>query len=101
MKRLGQWLVLLVVLAIGALGVAFAVANRQMVAIHFDPFVAKAADQIEVELPLFIVLIVMLALGVILGSLFTWASQGKHRRALRAARGDMARLRSDVERMKS
>ncbi|HTJ01913.1 MAG TPA: LapA family protein [Methylovirgula sp.] len=101
MKRLGQWLGLLVVLAIGAIGVAFAVANRQIVAIHFDPFVARASEQIEVELPLFIVLIVMLALGVVLGSLFTWFSQGKHRRALRTSRSEMARLRTDYERKKS
>lgn len=101
MKRLGQWLGLLVVLAIGAIGVAFAVANRQTASIHFDPFVTRASEQLELELPLFIVLIVMLALGVILGSLFTWFSQGKHRRALRTTRGEMARLRSDVDRLKS
>lgn len=100
MKRLVQWLGLLVVLGVAALGIVFAVANRQLVAIHFDPF-AKTSEQIALELPLFLALIVALAVGVLLGGFFTWFSQGRHRRALRVARGEMARLRSDVERMKS
>jgi len=97
MKRLLEWLIL-VPLAIVI--IAFAVANRQITAVNFDPFASSPAQQIEVKLPLFLVLFVVLAVGVLIGGIFTWFRQGKHRRALREARSEMARLRSDIERMK-
>lgn len=98
MKRLLQWVV--VALA-GIIGVAFAVANRQIVAVSFDPFATTPSQQIALKAPLFIVVIIALALGVIVGSLATWLNQGKHRRALREAHGELDRLRKDVEAMKS
>ncbi|MGO9135450.1 MAG: LapA family protein [Methylovirgula sp.] len=91
MKRLLQWLGLLILVILAMIGVAFSVANRQIVSIHLDPFTAKPTEQISVELPLFLALIVSLALGVLIGGFFTWFGQGKHRRALRAARGELAR----------
>ncbi len=98
MKRVLQWLIL-VPLAI--VGVAFAVANRQIVTVSFDPFAMHPSEQIEVKAPLFVVLVLALAAGVLVGGLFTWFGQGKHRRASREAQSEMARLRSDIERMKT
>jgi uncharacterized membrane protein len=45
---------------------------------------------------LFIVLIVAIVVGVLLGGFFTWLSQGRHRRALRESRAEAARLRSQT-----
>lgn len=83
MKRALQFIIL-VPLAVIAL--ALAVANRHNVLVSFDPF---SSDQTgEIEAPLFIVLILAMMLGVLLGSAATWFSQGKHRRALRAMRAE-------------
>lgn len=90
MKRFLQWLVLA---PVAVLGIAFAVANRQAVDISFDPFAAAPAPQMGLQVPLFLVMFVALAVGVLLGGSFTWWAQGRHRRALRDARSDVARLR--------
>ena len=78
MKRL---LEVLILLPLAIIGLALAVANRHAVMVSFDPFTSTSAG--AVEAPLFIVLIVALIVGVLLGGFFTWLSQGKHRRALR------------------
>ena len=98
MKRVLQWLVLV---PLALVGIAFAVANRQIVWVNLDPFATQASEQIELKAPLFVTLILTLAIGVLIGGIFTWFAQGRQRRALREARGEMARLRADVERMKT
>lgn len=95
MKRALEWLIL-VPIAIAA--IAFLVGNRQIVEIFFDPFAKGAAGQFAVKAPLFLVIVVAVAVGVLLGGFFSWLRQGRHRRALREARGEVVRLRSDVER---
>lgn len=96
MKRALLWLILV---PVAIVAIAFSVGNRQIVDVFFDPFAKGAAGQFAVKAPLFLVIIIALAVGVLLGSFFTWVNQGRNRRALREARGDMARLRSDVGRM--
>ena len=61
----------LAVIFLGVIFVVFAVANRHLVTVSFDPF--NATDpSIAVRLPLFIVMIAMAAIGVIAGSVMTW-----------------------------
>jgi uncharacterized integral membrane protein len=91
MKRL---LEVLILLPLAIVGLALLVANRHAVTVSFDPFTSTTAG--AVEAPLFIVLIVAIIVGVLLGSFFTWLSQGRHRRALRESRAEAARLRSQV-----
>jgi uncharacterized integral membrane protein len=95
MKRALQ-LVVLVPLAV--IGLALAVANRHDVRVSFDPF---SSDQTgEIQAPLFVVLILAVMFGVLLGSLATWFAQGKHRRALREQRAEAARVRDEAGHMK-
>ncbi|HKH81159.1 MAG TPA: LapA family protein [Methylovirgula sp.] len=95
MKRALQ-LIVLVPLAVVAL--ALAVANRHNVLVSFDPF---SSDQTgEIQAPLFVVLILAVMFGVLLGSLATWFAQGKHRRALRELRAEAARVRDEAGHMK-
>lgn len=96
MKRILQ---LIVFVPIAVIGLAFAVANRHAVMVSFDPFSSDATGQITA--PLFVVLILAIAFGVLLGSLVTWITQGKHRRALRTLRAEAARLRDDAGPMKA
>ncbi len=95
MKRALQFIVL-VPLALVCL--ALAVANRGNVVVSFDPFSSDTAAQIQA--PLFVVLILAIAFGVVVGSLATWLAQGKHRRALRVLKAEAARVRDEASHMK-
>jgi uncharacterized integral membrane protein len=97
MKRLLQFLILF---PIAAIGVAFAVANRHIVSVSFDPF-ASNLDGGEITAPLFVVLTLATMCGVVIGGLVTWVAQGRFRRALREARRDAANWRNQVERMQA
>jgi uncharacterized integral membrane protein len=91
-RKLVIWLVL-VPLAI--LLVMFAIANREMVTVSFDPFNA-AQPAAAVTLPLFILIFVLVLIGVFLGGAAAWLRQSQHRRAARVLEGDVAGLRREV-----
>jgi uncharacterized integral membrane protein len=78
MKRALQFIVLVPVVVVG---LALAVANRANVTVSFDPFSSDTTGQLQA--PLFVVLLLAIGFGVVLGSSATWFAQGKHRRALR------------------
>ncbi|EHQ99604.1 lipopolysaccharide assembly protein LapA domain-containing protein [Bradyrhizobium sp. WSM471] len=95
-----KFLTALVVIPLGLVLVVFAVANRQFVTVSFDPFVSNDPS-LSVTLPLFLLLIVVAALGVIVGGCAVWFGQRHWRRAARrhdadarAARGELADLRA-------
>lgn len=80
--------------------VVFAVANRHLVTVSFDPF-NSSDPTVGVRLPLFVVIIVVAILGVAAGGIATWFRQRHWRRAARqheaearAARSQLADLRA-------
>ena len=92
----------LIVIPLGLLFVVFAVANRHFVTVSFDPFVSNDPS-FSVTLPLFLLLIVVAALGVLAGGCAVWFGQRHWRRAARrhdadarAARGELADLRAQA-----
>jgi uncharacterized integral membrane protein len=91
-----------VVIVLGAIFVVFAVANRHVVTVSFDPF-NSSDPSVSVRLPLFIVMIAMAMIGVVAGSSMTWFRQRHWRRAARLheadarqARAQLADLRADA-----
>ncbi|MCB1411855.1 MAG: LapA family protein [Xanthobacteraceae bacterium] len=83
----------LVLIPVGVIFLVFAVANRRLVTVSFDPF--NAADpSIGVTLPLFVVLIVVAILGVVAGSAATWFRQRHWRRAARQHEAEAAEART-------
>src|SRR6185437_7127832 len=72
------------VVALGVIFVAFAVANRHWVTVSFDPFVS-ADPSFSTTLPLFLVIILAAVLGVVAGGCATWCRQRRWRRAAPAA----------------
>jgi uncharacterized integral membrane protein len=91
-----------VVLPLGILLVAFAVANRHSVTVSLDPLGA-ANPSLSATLPLFLMLLVVLTMGVIAGGIATWFGQGKWRKAARrldaeakALRAECANLRTEL-----
>jgi uncharacterized integral membrane protein len=95
MKRALQFIVLV---PLTVVCLALAVANRGNVVVSFDPFSSDTTGQVEA--PLFVVLILAVMFGVLLGSVATWLAQGKHRRALRDLRAEAARVRDEASHMK-
>ncbi len=94
-----RFLILFVALPIAIVAVALSVANRAGVVLSLDPF-GGAAPRWSIDLPLFVLLFATLGLGVLIGGIATWIGQGKWRRAARAERANVERLRQDVERLR-
>ena len=72
----------------------FAFANRHMVSVSFDPFVADDTPAFAMAAPLFLVLMIALIVGVVVGGAAVWLSQGRFRRAARRHRVEAERLRA-------
>jgi len=78
--------------------VAFALANRQLVAVNINPFVGPAsADTAGYGIPLFVVLYIVLLVGVLLGGTATWFAQGEHRKRERQWRREAQALNQELE----
>jgi uncharacterized integral membrane protein len=93
----------LVILPLAILFVVFAVANRQLVTLSFDPF-DSSDPALGVTLPLFIVIIAAAIFGVMAGSIATWFGQHRWRKAAklheaeaRHARTQLADLRERMQ----
>lgn len=91
-----------VVLAVVAiLLLLFAFANRQIIVVSFDPFSTSENAAFAITAPLFAVVIVFAALGVIAGAAATWLAQGRYRRAARRHRAEADRLRAQSNALKA
>ena len=82
--------------------VTFAVANRHFVTVSFDPLMTND-PALSVTWPLFLLLILTAAVGVVAGGLAVWFGQRRWRRAARrndaearAARTELAGLRAQA-----
>ena len=95
MKHVLNWILFL---PLAVLVVLFAVINRQSVSVVIDPF-GSDIPGLRFEAPLFIVIFIFLGLGMLVGGIITWFRQGRHRRALREARSEIATLRAERERL--
>jgi len=90
-----KFLTALVVIPLGIFFVIFAVANRHLVTVSFDPF-NSATPTVAVTLPLFVVIIVVAMLGVLAGGMATWFRQGRWRRAVRRHEAEMRQMRTQL-----
>ncbi len=90
-------LAICMILAAAAL-VAFAIANRTLVTVSFDPF--DPTDPAYVAtMPLYIMGFAILILGVIVGGIAA-SNQGKRRRERRRLEAELARVRAELDRLK-
>src|SRR5258708_8007046 len=72
----------LVLIPLGLIFIVFAVANRHLVTVSFDPF-NSSDPSAGVTLPLFVVIIAVAIVGVVAGGSATWFRQRHWRRAPR------------------
>jgi uncharacterized integral membrane protein len=84
-----------VLIPLGVIFVVFAVANRHIVTVSFDPFNSND-PALGVSLPLFVVIIVVAILGVVAGGAATWFGQRRWRRAARQHEMDAHDIRTQL-----
>jgi len=85
----------LVVIPLGLIFIIFAVANRHLVTVSFDPF-NSVNPSVAVSMPLFVVIIAVAILGVAAGGSATWFRQRRWRRAARQHEVDARRARAEI-----
>lgn len=90
----------LLLIPLGLFFIIFAVANRHLVTVSFDPF-NSTYPTVAVTLPLFVLIIAVAIIGVVAGGSATWFRQRHWRRSARqheaearAARSQLADLRA-------
>ena len=91
---------LVVIVPIAIVLLMFAFANRHLVTVSFDPFAGNDVAGPSITAPLFILLILAVGLGVILGGVSSWFKQAKLKRALREARAEANEARIEAARLR-
>jgi len=76
--------------------VLVAVANREPVTISFDPFNA-ATPAYSIHVPLFIIALVLLLTGVLVGGIAAWLRQSRARRTARRLEAEVRQLRAELD----
>ena len=90
----------LVLLPVAILVVALAVANRDLVRISFDPF-SPDMPVFSATLPLYVLLFIAVAVGVLLGGCGAWLGQSGTRRTSAERRREIRRLENETARLKT
>jgi uncharacterized integral membrane protein len=85
----------IVLIPLGLIFVVFAVANRHLVTVSFDPF-NSTDPSVGVTLPLFVVIIAVAIVGVAAGGTATWFRQRHWRRAARQHEADARQARAQL-----
>jgi uncharacterized integral membrane protein len=85
-----------VLILLGVIFIVFAVANRHLVTVSFDPFNSVDPSVAIRRVPLFIVMIAMATIGVMAGSSMTWFRQRRWRRAARQNEADARQARAQL-----
>lgn len=87
------WAVILVPL--GVVLVVFAVANREVVTLTFDPF-DRTQPAFALRMPLFLLSFMLVAIGMLIGSFATWLRQHRWRARAREAEREVRLLREQL-----
>lgn len=95
MKRL---VTLFIVLPLAVVVLAEALGNRQPVTVYLHPFSGGDIPEMKFDVPLYLVMLVTLMVGVMIGGVATWLEQGKYRVAARRARAEVHRLTAEAAR---
>ena len=84
----------LVLVPLAIVFISFAVANRQTIVVSFDPF-DQANPALSFSMPLFVLILVLMIAGVVVGGAAAWLKQGKWRWRARIAEAQARELRAE------
>jgi uncharacterized integral membrane protein len=90
---------LVILVPIAIILIVLSVANRHSVTLALNPF--RPEDSVvALTLPLFILLLLTLMIGIVLGSAATWFSQGRHRKRARDEAHEAKKWRDEAGRQR-
>ena len=99
LEKFKKFLNLVVFVPLGIVLVVLAVANRQVVTLALNPF--RPEDSVlSLSGPFFLFLLLSLLLGILIGSMATWWTQGKYRRQARQEAREVIRWQAEADRQK-
>lgn len=87
----------LIILPLTVVIILLSVANRTPVLVSLDPF-SGAAPLVAFTAPLFVIVLATAVVGVVLGGLAVWWSQGRYRRAARQRARELDRVKAEAAR---
>jgi uncharacterized integral membrane protein len=90
-----KFFTVLLLIPLGLVFIVFAVANRHLVTVSFDPF-NSVNPSVGLTLPLFVVIIAVAIAGVVAGGCATWLRQRHWRRAARQHEADARQARAQL-----
>lgn len=96
---LRRLLLILIVLPVSVGLIMLAVANRHPVSLVIDPLTGPGGWAIEA--PLFLIVFAAMIIGVVLGGVAAWLSQGRHRRAARSSAREARSAHAEVEALRA
>ena len=76
--------------------VMFAVANREVITVSFDPF-DTAHPAFALKMPLFVLIFALVGTGVLVGGIAAWLKQHKWRMRARRAEAEARELRARLD----
>jgi hypothetical protein len=91
-----KFVAIVILVPLGAILVMFAVANRQIAAVTFEPY-QSVEPAFALRMPLFVLIFVLVGLGVLIGGIAAWLRQHKWRARARRAEADARDLRARLE----
>ncbi|WP_213735752.1 lipopolysaccharide assembly protein LapA domain-containing protein [Bradyrhizobium sp. dw_411] len=91
----------LVLIPLGLIFIDFAVANRHLVTVSFDPFGSGDTAFDLPPVPLFAIIIVAVMVGVVAGGSATWFRQRRWRRAARHHEADARQARAQLAELRT
>ncbi|MCJ8521676.1 putative integral membrane protein [Pseudorhizobium tarimense] len=100
MTKLKKILTLLILVPLGVLLIVLSVANRQSVTLALNPF--RPADSVlSLTAPFFLFLLLALILGMLIGSIGTWWTQGRYRKQARIEAREAIKWQTEADRQKA
>lgn len=90
-----RYLTWIVTLPLTLIVVSFAISNRELVSLELWPLPGS------VDLPIFVIALVPLAIGIVIGGLIDWLMQSGHRRHERRLKRQVGRLEGEVKEVRT
>jgi uncharacterized integral membrane protein len=91
-----KFIAIAVLVPLAVIIVMFAVANREIITVSFDPF-DSAHPAFALKMPLFLLIFVLVALGVMVGGIAAWLRQHRWRTRARRAEAEARDLRNRLD----
>jgi uncharacterized integral membrane protein len=96
---IGKTLKALIMVLLAVAMVLVASANRHRVTISLDPF-SSDSPALTFAPPLYLVILLALISGVIVGGIATWLKQARWRRQARRRKAEVATLHAEIDRLR-